>query len=754
MRTPLFARAGADQGASARRSRKGHRHRDDLHVRRRHRRHLVARAVAAGAGDHSSRTARYAGDVGRCRLGIGRPGGGAAALRRPGGTVGDQGPRADRRAPARRAAISSAIAKPITHHVKFYEKGDRPLEIVTSRQWFFKTMAFREELLARGRELAVASRAHARALRELGERPHRRLVRQPPALFRRAVSGVVPRATTDGTHELRRAAACPTRRGCRSIRQPTCPEGFTADQRGVPGGFVGDPDIMDTWATSSLTPFIVCGWEQDADLWRRTFPMDLRPQAHDIIRTWLFSSVLRAHLDANSLPWNNAAISGWVLDPDRKKMSKSKGNVVTPMGLLERARIRRGALLGGQGRAGRRHGVRSGADAGGPPACDQGAERVEVRARQTCARRGGDRIPSIAACSRASPRWSTRRRRRSRRTTTRRPCARSRRSSGGSATTTSSTSSAGAPARAPTPTRRLRRALTSLSVMLRLFAPFLPFVTEEVWSWWQTGSIHRAAWPAIRGDPRRARRRPRRRRGPGRDRGVGGHRRDPPRTRRSTSSPSACQSPPSAFHERGESELGSRARRRAGRQQRRGRRRDPRRRGAGDVRRAGGLMSAALLPAVYEDLVRRALAEDIGAGDITTTAIVPPSAGATAALLAKSACVVAGLDVAREVFHQVDRSSAFTAATADGDDARSRRRAGAPRRARRRDADRGAHGAQFPAAPHRHRDVDAPVRRRRRRAGRRPRHAQDDADAARAREVRRPLRRRHQPSRRRSTRPC
>ncbi|RAD04401.1 valine--tRNA ligase, partial [Burkholderia multivorans] len=68
------------------------------------------------------------------------------------------------------------------------------------------------------------------------------------------------------------------------------PAGFTEDQRDQPGGFSADPDVLDTWATSSLTPQLLGKWSRDEKFFETVFPFDLRPQAHDIIRTWLFST--------------------------------------------------------------------------------------------------------------------------------------------------------------------------------------------------------------------------------------------------------------------------------------------------------------------------------------------------------------------------------------------------------------------------------------------------------------------------------
>ncbi|QRV02668.1 valine--tRNA ligase [Arcanobacterium phocisimile] len=410
--------------------------------------------------------------------------------------------------------------KPTTRMTNFFEKGDKPLEIVTSRQWYIRNGGraheesngkdLRDNLLARGEEVAFH-----------------------PDFMRVRYNNWVEGLNTDWLVSRQRFFGVPLPLWYRvteagdvdyddvivpSVDQlpidPTTdvPEGFTAEQRGQAGGFVGEVDIMDTWATSSLTPQIAGGWLTDEDLFAKVYPMDVRPQGQDIIRTWLFSTMVRAHLEFNDVPWKHAAISGWILDPDRKKMSKSKGNVVTPMSLLEKhgsdavrywaasARLGTDAAFDEQQmKIGRRlamkllnaskfalqmggTGSKIDLDASAvtePIDRAMLAELVHVVEQATQAFENYDHTRALEISEtcfwtfcddylelvkdRAYDRDGKY-----------------------------------AEAGQEQAIRSARVALNlAVDTFVRLFAPVLPYAAEEVWSWYRTGSVHRAQWPSI-----------------------------------------------------------------------------------------------------------------------------------------------------------------------------------------------------------------------------------------------------------------
>lgn len=232
-----------------------------------------------------------------------------------------------------RKAITEALGKegrvekaePITHAVNVHERCGAEIEILMTDQWFIKYMDLKDEFIKKGQK-----------------------IKWYPDFMRSRYENWIQGLKWDWCISRQRFFGVPFPvwycRKCGEVKLAEVDQLPVDPLKDKPKGackcgsddFDPEKDVFDTWATSSLTPQLAIELVEDEEVRKKLFPMTLRPQAHDIVTFWLFNTVVKSYLHEGKEPWQTAMISGWALDKNGKKMSKSKGNVVKPQDIEDK----------------------------------------------------------------------------------------------------------------------------------------------------------------------------------------------------------------------------------------------------------------------------------------------------------------------------------------------------------------------------------------------------------------------------------
>ena len=216
--------------------------------------------------------------------------------------------------------------KEIVHSVNVHERCGKEIEFLVKDQWFIKILDKKEELIAQGDKIHwfpdFMKERYVNWVKDL---------KWDWCISRQRKYGVpfpLWYCKSCGQVVLAKEEELPVD-PLQTLPKDPCPHCGGRE-------FLPEADVMDTWATSSVTPQINGRWGEGDDRLEKIFPMSLRPQAHDIIRTWAFYTIVKSYYHHGQAPWKNIMISGHSLAQNREKISKSKGNAgVTPAQIIK-----------------------------------------------------------------------------------------------------------------------------------------------------------------------------------------------------------------------------------------------------------------------------------------------------------------------------------------------------------------------------------------------------------------------------------